>query len=295
MGLLESIKEDEEQLKKLQEGTAKEEVDPEPTIEEHEEESKEDEKTPDPDKEEEIEDKPSDAAYARIRREKKAAEVREQELQRQLDELRIARNPEKKEESNPDPQPNRQDNYEAWLEWNIRQTQSKVDDLTDWKKDQTQTTEKQQTIQGAIREFQVIETEFKKGAKDYDQAADYLHGQIKRSISLLNPSMKGTALDQATDMAILTHASGFAQQKLNPAEELYHMAQEHGYKLDATQKQEKPTPNLKKIEDNKRRSATPLKAGGQNGSLALSKEAAIDMSMAEFAKLTPIERAELGL
>jgi hypothetical protein len=55
----------------------------------------------------------------------------------------------------------------------------------------------------------------------------------------------------------------------------------------------RPKPNLKQISNAKRRSASPLHGPGQGGSISITKEAAAEMTMAEFAELSPQALADL--
>lgn len=92
---------------------------------------------------------------------------------------------------------------------------------------------------------------------------------------------------------IIGVAAKAARDGENPAKAIYSLSKEKfGYAKVET-KESAPKKDLKKIDANRRKSASPLQAGGRSGSVSLTKESAADMSLAEFAKLTNAQLREI--
>lgn len=229
------------------------------------------------------EEKPDASAYARLRREKR-------ELQERLKAYEEQKQT-KKEDVDNDPEPNKQENYEQWLEWKDRKLEEKIARIEGKVTQSEQESEQNKLYQGAIKEFQDIEKKFKATAPDYDQAAEHLKKELTRSISLLNSELSPSQIQGVVTNHILKMAAQAAAGGLNPAEELYRMSKTtFGF---VEKKEETTKPNLKKIDANKRKSSSPLQSGGKPGSIPITLEAVNDMSLAEFAKLTPSQLREL--
>lgn len=217
----------------------------------------------------------------------------------------IVKSPEKTVE------PDKNVNYQAWLEWKLMQNDNTIqeqkvllEDYKTWKAEQTRQTETQQVINNAVGEFQTIEASYQKTNPDYLDAMEFARNKYAEALSITNPQMTKKQIDAKIDYDILTFASQKSQLGLNPAEELYDLAMERfGYQKTASkleideeqpiQRRQAEKPNLRTVSNNRRRSASPLTGGGQGGSIPLTKEIAANMNMAEFSQLTPDELATL--
>lgn len=206
-------------------------------------------------------------------------------------------------------EPDKNVNYQAWLEWKLEQNdltikeQNKVaEDYKIWKADQTKQRETQVAINNAVGEFQGIEESYQKKNPDYLNAMEFARNEYARALKLTNPQMTQQQIDSKIDYDILTFASQKSQAGLNPAEELYDMAIERfGYtraeaKREVEEWTQKPASksNLKVVSNNKRRSASPLSGGGRGGDIPVTLEnAANGMTMGEFSNLTPDQLMQL--
>jgi hypothetical protein len=274
---IDSLKEQIEEAKKREEGMVEE---PEEAVEEEaasepeEEAPKEEEKAP-----EQPEEKPEapldDAGYAKLRREKAAAQklaekeaAEKAELQRQLDEL--LRAPREEMEQPP--------------------IAPEIAELL-----------KERTISRAEREFLAFEAEFKATTKDYDAVATEYAQKVMDGIHILNPRMPRAELVERTKLTILEKAGEFALQGFHPIEEMYHLAKEMGctgksFQQAAEQPKEEPKPEPKpdmaKVAANRARSAGMAGGGGESRG-QMTKQAAADLSPAEWAKLPADEKKRL--
>lgn len=209
----------------------------------------------------------------------------------------------------PAKEPNKEENYQAWLEWKLAQTdvttqqqQKLIDEFVNWRADQQKEAETQAKVRSATDEFAVIQQAYAKENPDYDNAVGFARAKYADSVKMLYPQMNDAQIKAAIDHQILLFASECVGKGLNPAEEVYDMAIERfGYvKQEPKPKEEeepKPRaetkPSLKTIANNKKRSATPLTGGGQGGSIPLTPEIVNDMSLGEFSRLTPDQLAML--
>ena len=233
-----------------------------------------------------LEEKPDNAAMARMRREKAA-------LERQLEELKKSKQePEKKEESaekdeDPEPDP---DDVEDHLRWQNRQLKKEVDDVKTWRNEFVQKNEEQETVSRAINNFKRIESDFKKSVDDYDDASEHMVNKMLDGVRAIYPNASDEEVGSFVYNQILQMANGFAAQKLNPAEELYHMAKErYGFTGKQEETKEDVKPKLRQVADNKKKSVNSL---GGSGSRKAEKNIK-DLSVGELSKLSPAERAEL--
>ena len=292
--LYEQIEEAESKLKELNNPEQKpDEV--EEDIEEEEVEEEADELADEDDKDdveevtkeelEEKEQKPDASAYARMRREKR-------ELEERIRALEEAKEP-KKEVVNTDPEPSKQEDYEQWLEWKDRQIEKKVSEIEAWKNTQEQSTQQKQLWEGAIKEFQHFENEFQKKTPDYEDASEFMKKRLYDSISLTNDDLSPAQVNQKITDYILKTASKAAADGYNPAETLYRLSKDKFGFVKESPQEKVAKPDLRKIDANRKKSASPLQSGGKSGSVSISKESIADMSMAEFAKLTPSQLREL--
>lgn len=206
-------------------------------------------------------------------------------------------------------EPDKTTDYQGWLEWKLAQSdmtlkeQAKIiEDVKTWREESTKVKEAESTIQTAIQEFTTIEETYKAANPDYLPAIQFARSKYADSIKTLYPNMSQRQIETAIDQQILQFASDSATKGLNPAEELFDMAIERfGWVKEQPKPEETPAekpklvekPNLKVISNNRKKSASPLAGGGQGGTIPLTQEAAADMSLGEFAQLSPAELAAL--
>lgn len=266
-----SIKEDEEAIKKEQESAEEnqeetsEEQEEEEDIESQEEDT-EDESASDDEEEKEAEEEkePTNADFARMRREKAAAEKRAAELEERL----AAKDTDEGEEENPD----------AALIQDVIQDRKR---------------------QAARDHLATFEDDFRKQVKDYDQIAGAYAQQIARSIYVNNPRLSEREIVKRTEDTLLERAADYYNKGMNPVEEIYNDALNLGIKPQEEKeekKEEARKPDLDTVAKNKKRSAGMAGTKGKGTGPVETKEALADMPLSEFAKIPAheLERIERG-
>lgn len=259
---------------------------------------------------EEVLEKPlTNADWARQRRENRELKARLAKLEAEKSAptapVKEEAKPEvKNEKAELDKEPDKTQNYQAWLEWKIAKNDSTIEGqqkLIEELKEERVKTRKQEeedrVTNAAIEEFTNIEEAYKKQNPDYENAIDFARKKYLDAAKMFYPDKTEKQIEEAIDKQMLAYAAGYAAKGLNPAEELYDLVQEKfGYvKAEAMPEpaEEKPRqevkqrPNLKVVNENRRRSASPLGNGGQGGSIPITKQIAADMSLGEFSRLTP--------
>lgn len=317
MGLVEQIKRDEEELAKLEAEAAGDkpaaetateqtetQAEPEPEAAETEttgDETAEPEKT-EAETAEETDEKPDAAAFAKARREKRELQAKIDELRQQLQQVQqpAQRQAETSAaKADPDPEPSKQDNYEAWLEWKDRQLERKTAQLEQKLNEREQREYVSNLYTAALQELQDDETTYKRAKPDYDAAMEHMKTAYVNAMRMVNPGVTGKEVNSAMQQSILKLAATAKARGVNPAEALYDAAIEfYGYQPgQATEAKPaaKPAPNLGKIAANQRRSASPLQGGGSGQSAMLTMEMVANMSNAEFMKLTPAQLRQLEM
>lgn len=262
--------------------------------EDKEEPAKEEEKEDPVKAEEDIkEEKPDNSAYARMRRaEKEAAELRKKNEEREQE--RKAR-----DSGDPDPEPNKADDIEAWYEWNLRQLNDENKSLKvklDEHDNFIGTALKQENRTKAKAELAEIENDFKKSAPDYDDAVRHMASLMFHGKKYADPFKSEKEIRDEIETFALTVAAQAYNSDQNPAEALYRMAKDHyGFDPKKVEKTEekKPGPNLKVVADAKKRSPSGMTASAKSGDYQLSQEAALELSNAEFQALPAAEKRRL--
>lgn len=242
------------------------------------------------------EDKPDNEAFARLRREASEARREKAEL-----EARIAEEKNKKNDINEDPEPNKAEKYEEWLEWKDRKLEKKLKDVEDWKEKETNKQRVEEAAKAEMRGWDYFEKPFAAKTPDYKEVGEFGFHRIASSIKTLNPDISDEALVSATQREILRIANhALASGHENPVEYLYKKAKsEWGYQPPVAKTEEKPIEkkepkiDLKKIEENKNRSASGAAAGGQGGNAAIGLDGIGTMTMAQFSRLSPQQREDL--
>mgnify|MGYP003650006313 CR=1 FL=1 len=294
--LYEQIEEEESKLK--DESTDEPKVEPEEEVdaadeeeaeskEEVEEESEEDEEEEEKEPEKEEEQKLDASAYAKLRREKR-------ELQERVAAMEAEKAP--VVEVATDAEPSKEDSYEEWLEWKNDKLEKRQDKIEEQQAKDSRDKQQNELWSGAVKEFKGFEREFQKKTPDYEAAADHMRERLTDAILLTNPNATQQEVSTQVSNFILKSASVAAQDGYNPAESLYRQAKERfGFTAPVAESSAAPKKqtNLKKIDSNRRKSASPLQSGGATNSNHVSLESINSMSMAEFARLTPSQIREL--
>lgn len=199
-------------------------------------------------REEKKEEEPDATAYARMRREKAAAEKRAQEAEARLAEIsknKEAPQEEKEEASFPDVAP---ELVEAVQEIRLKK---------------------------AEREFQSFEEKFKAKASDYQAVASQYALALAQSIKIQNSHMSSIEVAEKTKEAILMKASAYINKGFsNPAEELYYEAKELGFtgrsarsaEKEEAKAEEEIKPDMKKLAANRARSTGMASVNGRSQS-----------------------------
>lgn len=194
---------------------------------------------------------------------------------------------------------------EAHLRWKLSKTEEQLHDIAKWKEGKEQEERKVIVKNGAVEAWDRYEKAFMPTVTDYEAVTNFGIQAIKQSIMTLNPNLTGPALGEAIQHQVLRLAAQAEQQGHDPAEYLYHQAKSWGYKpapVEPTAEEkaaaaaaDKAKPNITKIAEHKRRSASSLTGGGKSGAPMVSREQALskDMTLAEWAKLTPGQLREL--
>ena len=239
-------------------------------------------------------DKAKQAAHeAYLKRREKAQAKQAQERQPQQQQAQ-------KPQANPDedPEPNKQENYEAWLEWKDRQIEKKVktvDERLSRYETEQQAVQRQQRAKQA---FQTLESEFASRTPDYEDVSMHMMKRIVDGLQVTNPFADKHEIARAADAHIMRLSAQFAGQGLNPVEELYHMSRDvYGYKpAEKTEKpKDKKADKFDAVVKNKRATSSGLATGGKAGDSTLTLKSTEGMTVGEIAKLrlTPAKIRQL--
>ena len=299
MSMLQSLEEDEKLLAELMakeqepkeesvEETAEEvtEVEAEEPVEVPAEEPKEEVKAEEP-----VEEPPLDnSAWAKMRRENAKLKKMTDDMNAKMAELeaRISQPAADKPkveavDINADPV--------KWLEQKQTQTQERIEQL----EQERQAREQINVVNQATAQLIEIENQFTAQQPDYPEVAEFLAKEIKKGIKVLNPHIGARELDQQFQMQVLRMAGQYHAQGLNPAEELYYLAKdEFGYTPAQKETPAQPVkPDLTKVAANRARNAGTAGVTATSTSGQLSADAMLNMSMAEFSKLSESEKNRL--
>ena len=314
MSLEEQIKKEEEEMKRLEEGgepdareeeTIEEDVSEDEGVDDDVEEDsdegeekddgdkdavKEDESAEDEGDKEEAKDEAEDASLAaqlRIaRKQNKQLQEHQRLMQEQLAQLQQNNNPAQQNQNQA--QPSQPEQKELTVEEQLAQMQQ----------------EKQYSnlLNQATQELAAIEDDFVQEVPDYNKATEHMQASMEDAVLKANPGATRLQAKQYVNQQVFKMACQYSGMGVNPAEALYNIAMErYGYKpevqnQDVTKENlDKQAQNLRKIQKNKRRSASSLQGGGQNSSTSVTSEEAAALTMADFAKLSEAEINQLIL
>lgn len=213
------------------------------------------------------EEKPDHAAFAKMRRDKAAAEKRAEDAEARASKM-VEKEPVESEETQPHELP------------------PEVAELL---------ADHQMTK--AEREFQDFEAEVLRKNKDYPAVAEQYSAVIEEGIRARNPLKSDREVRSMAKRAILETAGELLRKGYeNPVEEMFIRAKERGYgkarEVEAKAEEKVVKPDLAKVAENRKRSAGMAGAAGREDGL-ISKKAAADMSPAEWKQLDPSEKRRL--
>lgn len=272
--LLDEIKRMKEELAQAEEKEKSEEIEETGEVEEEVEEAKPKEEV-EKEKAEVKEEKLDDGAYMRLRREAAAEKHRAEQAEKELNELRKAKENTAEEEQE-----------------QIQLTPELQSVIEDHRSDR------------AEKEFLILEDRVKKLYPEYSAVSSEYAAAMYQSIRIQNPKRSDVELNEMTKKAILMQAGEFARKGYeNPVEEMFHTAKELGYtgksfqkeekkeeKLDA--KEEKLQPDLKKVAENRKRSTGMTANNGRSEGL-MTLAVAADLPAHEWAKLPKADKQRL--
>lgn len=239
----------------------------------------------------EQEEKLDASAHRKRRLEERARQQRYEEIE---EENRRLREPKVETKVNDDPEPDRNTNYGAWLEWDNRQLKKQVQSLHDTIMPTIQQQRQTQLVQDMVRGLDHLETEFKKTTPDYDAAASFYESEMTRGVKRLNPFMNDAQVKTTVFQQKLAMAETFAQQGLNPAEEVYGLALDAGYSKEVKEeKVEAEKPDMSKVAANRARNSGMAGAKGTGGEARLTDNDVARMTPKDWAKLTPEQKKAL--
>lgn len=243
-------------------------------------------------------DKESPQGFRKLRREKaeeerrrKEEQAKREELEKRLAALEGERNA--PTQGNEEVTPDINKDPVAWLEWNNNRLEKKIASLEAPIQEQEKQKQQRDIYESAVREFQDFEASFKSEADDYDDVAGFVEQRLRDSIKTVNPFISDVQLKQEVYQRVLLLGAQFAQQGLNPAEEIYYLAKEEWGYQPAQQEKEKPKRDMSKIAQNRKRNAGTVGAKSGAGHADVTLSVAADMPIHEFSKLTPAEKERL--
>ena len=270
-------------------------------------------------KEEKLE--PSAAAFAKMRRELREAKAKAAALESARTAPAAADVKQTvvgdKKADPADPEPNKQEQYEAWLEWRDRQLEAKaagleakVAKIDGRLEQQDQERAYAGQFQAAVHEFIDIENAYRQENPEYNEAIGHGRMEYLRAAKIMHPDKTTAQIETAIDNQMIQFAAQAAVKGLNPAEELYDLCIERfGYvpkdrriaepevKSDNAKAISAPVakakPDLAVIQANKKKSASSLNGGGSGGSQTLTPDDLANMTNAEFSNLSPAQLREL--
>jgi chromosome segregation ATPase len=272
-----SLQEAMEDLKKQIAAAEAEESEQEETVSEAEPEAKEEEKPEAPVVEEEKkpepepEEKLDNSAYARMRREAAAAK-------------RLAEEEAGKRAA-----------LEAELE-KLRTGGAETESAEEIIPDEVTELVQERRLAKAEREFEALEAEFKAQAPDYADVAAQYSKALAQSIRTMNPRMPIEDVIKETKKTLLVRAGEYMNKGYNPIEEIYNEAKELGFKAlpkeEAKPLPEEIKPDFKKVAENRKKSTGMAATGGESVA-QVTKSSAADMTVEEWAKLSPADKKRL--
>lgn len=247
----------------------------------------------------------TNANLASERREKK---TREDKLREELSAanariLELSKLPERTvTEDKPEPAPSRADDPVAYAEWEAKQakalaneTKSDMEKLSKRIDVKEQQQQQERLYQAAQEELISYEGAVRQKYPDYEDAKKYYANMLAFSIKSLNPKISDANLVKAVNNQIMLRASQLVNDGYeNPVQAIYNEMKNMGYqpkKPDDGKEEKKP--DLDRVAANRARNAGMTAAAGSSGRGELTKSAAADLTVAEWAKLPQAEKQRL--
>jgi hypothetical protein len=304
-GLMESLEEDMKALKDagIVTDDTEEEEEPkaEPVIEEEEKPKEEEKPAEEPKPEEEPE--PKDASgWAKHRREKRELEAELKRLKDAAAKPALAPVAEPKPEIKPEPEaqsydewiksnpkPDKDKDLAAYLVWNAERAEKREESETIRIAQESKDKRDKELVDSAMQEIEGMHETARKSNSDYDNAITHARAEYTKALKLLNPHITEKQVKATIDRETFLIALECNKRGLSFADTMYDAAIERfGYVKAEAAEIEQPAnkPNLKLINSNKKKSASPLEGGGQRPKGKITLEAAADMSPAELQALS---------
>lgn len=252
-------------------------------------------------------------AMARLRRENREMKAR---LRRAEEEqaLRVAEPDAKphgeavrQPEAQPDPEPADKNSLQ-WAQWKIRQQDAKLSKIDVFTQEQEQKTQQDVVYSGAQREFTTLARQTAQKNPDFLPAVKHAFDRMCMDLHYDNPNLTPDQIVAQVERSLLIKCGSFAKRGVDPMAAVYDMAIErYGYRpgertrraaVQEDEQNELPDnngrglpprqrqqPNLRVINNNRRRSATGLSGNGQGASARLNAEDVANMTLGEMANL----------
>lgn len=274
----------------------------------------------------------SPAAMARMRRENRElkAQLRRKDAagDKPVDEKPASDQTQEKPKQNQDLEPEDKNSPE-WKDWKIRDQDRRLSAIEGRSQETQEETKVRTAIDEAKGELRTISMNYAKKNADFAPAIVFAEKEFERSLRISNPGWTAQQITNKMQNDMLFFAAKCAKQGMSPtevAESIYDMCIERfGYEpesglrrgrandddrddrndrddqgdedvRDVRGKFRRPEgrrPNLRVVDNNRRRSASPLHGNGQGGSSRLTKQAVDGMTNGELLQLDPEDWKEL--
>ncbi len=260
-------------------------------------------------------------AMARLRREARENRAEALRLKQENEELRRGRAPaeekpvvtEKKPDATvTDPEPEDK-NSPQWDKWKIRDQERRLAAIEGRTQESQQQQELNHRINTAKEEFKAVQARYIEKNPDYVNAFKAGYENYTRSLRIAHPDWTNQEIVNTADYRLLLYAGQMAKKGIDPAAAIYDycietlgyvpgsvksakrapVTEEEEFEDEAPRGAAPRKPNLRVINQNKRRSATGLSSGGQGGSARLNKQDVANMTLGELANLDTDMWAEL--
>ncbi len=150
----------------------------------------------------------------------------------------------------------------------------------------------------AEKEFMSLESKFASSNPDYHAVSSEYALALAQSIKIQNPRLSSAEVAEETKKAIIVKSANFLNKGFDPIEELYNEAKELGFKGNSFKKETKEEPkeeikpDMKKLAENRAKSTGMTASSGESKG-QLTKQAAADLTTAEWMKLPKSEKQRL--
>lgn len=236
-------------------------------------EQKEEEIKEEPKEEKKPEEKMTDSDYARIRREKSAAERKA-----------------KDEEAKRIEAENKLKSPDTYVDPEIEQINRDLAEILQEKREERD-----------FERFKAKESAFRTSVDDYeDVSAQYVHA-IVNAVRLGDPDADNATLAAAAKKIILQRSKqAEAEGYDNPVEKLYYDAKKLGFKKlerqeekESSEEKEEVRPDHRKVSENRKRNSGMAASKGQGGEAVVTLKAAADYSPLEWSRLSSHEKQKI--